>query len=73
MQYEWRCQQEKIGRLEIEMTKLHSQLKHQAQFCSMVGSVLGARLWDATQLPQIVNMVLQEVNECLKANDSIQR
>lgn len=62
MQHELRCQQNTIGRQEIQMMKLRSQLKRQAEFCSLTGSVLGNCLWKATQIPNIANMVLQEVS-----------
>lgn len=65
MQHEWRCQQEVIGRLEIQMTKLRSQLKYQAQFCSKAGSLLGYFLWKATQMPDVINIVLQQVNKLI--------
>lgn len=61
MQHEWRCQQKTIGRQEIQMMKLRSQLKHQAQFCSKTGSLLGYCLWKATQIPDIVYVMLREV------------
>lgn len=61
MQHEWRCQQSTIGRLKIQMSKLQSQLKYQAQFCSEAGSTFGYCLWKATQMPEITNIILQEV------------
>lgn len=66
MQHEWRCQQEVIGRLEIQMTKIRSQLKYQAQFCSKAGSIFGNLLWQATQIPDVINIVLQQVNKLIK-------
>lgn len=61
LQHEWRCQQNVIGRLEVQMTKLRSQLKHQAQFCSRTGSVLSYILWKITKIPEALNVILQEV------------
>jgi len=63
MQHEWREQQNTIGRLEVQITKLRSQLKHQAQFCSKAGSTLGYCLWKSIQLPEIIKIILKEVNE----------
>jgi len=63
LQHEWRDQQNTIGRLEIQGTKLRSQLKHQAQFCSKAGSILGYCLWKSVQLPEIIQIILKEVNK----------
>ncbi|XP_015366659.1 PREDICTED: uncharacterized protein LOC107163651 [Diuraphis noxia] len=58
MQHEWRCQQNTIGRLEIQTMKLQSQLKQQSQFCSKAGYILGYCLWKATQIPDVINIIL---------------
>lgn len=63
MQHELRDKQNTIGRLEIEVMKLRSQLKHQAQFCSKAGSILGYCLWKTVQLPEIIKTILKEVNK----------
>lgn len=62
MQHEWRCQQNTIGRLEIQTMKLQSQLKQQSQFCSKAGYILGYCLWKATQIPDVINIILIKVN-----------
>jgi len=62
MQHEWRCQQNTIGRLEIQAMKLQSQLKQQSQFCSKAGYILGYCLWKATQIPDVINIILVKVN-----------
>jgi len=62
MQHEWRCQQNTIGRLEIQTMKLQSQLKQQSQFCTKTGYILGYCLWKASQIPDVINIILIKVN-----------
>lgn len=61
LQQEWRNQQEVIGRLGSEVTKLRSKLKNQARFCSKLGSQYGYTVWNATKISNMVNKILREV------------
>jgi len=50
-----------INKLQLEVTKLNLLLKQQSSFSSIIGSTLCYYLWKATQIPSVVDMVLQEV------------
>jgi hypothetical protein len=50
-----------INKLQFQIAELKMQLKQQSTFCSNIGSTFGYYLWKATQMPAIVDMVLQKV------------
>lgn len=50
-----------INKLQFQIAELKMQLKQQSNFSSNIGSAFSYHLWKATQIPAIVDMVLQKV------------
>jgi len=50
-----------INDLKCQVTELKQQLKQQTTFSSIIGSTFGFYIWKATQVPVIVDIVLQKV------------
>lgn len=51
-----------INQLQSQITKLNLQLQQQSAFSFNIGYTFGFHLWEATQIPSVVDKVLQIVN-----------
>ncbi|KAK6641355.1 hypothetical protein RUM44_013064 [Polyplax serrata] len=51
---EWGLQQEHLGRLQSQISVLHTQLQQQSAFCASLGAILGHLLWKASRSAEIV-------------------
>lgn len=50
-----------INQLQCQITELNLQLEQQSSFNSIIGSTFGFYLWEATQEPSVVDIILQNV------------
>lgn len=51
-----------INQLQCQITQLNLQLKQQSAFSFIIGYTFGFHLWEATQIPSVVDTILQKVN-----------
>lgn len=52
-----------INKLQSKVVELNLQLKQQSTYSSMIGSIFGLNLWKATTMPDVVDLVLEQVKQ----------